>query len=292
MAASTWTTPAINTAEDPVGGYFDDTGDLVLVGDHGIDRVTGTDYIFNNKQGNLGTSEFYTMTLDPTNANIIYGLAQDQDAPVKYMGYPVWNSTGQAPNGADAEGVGEVGKVLVDPASPNIIYQYAPNDDDNFTLVSTDGGATWADTGTSNQIPTTLNGFGLGYASQKAFVMDPVNPQRLLVGTNQVYETTNGGTAWTAISGILSTSPNLSDQYITAIAIAPSHTSTIYAATAGGQVFVTQNDGGTWTEIDSGLPKDSFDQIVSIQVNPTNANQVFIVPGRFPTNVFGGHGSG
>ncbi len=79
----------------------------------------------------------------------------------------------------------------------------------------------------------------------------------------------------------------MSDQYITALAIAPSATNTIYAATAGGQLFVTQNDGGTWTEEDTGLPVDSYDQIVSIQVNPTNANEVFIVPGRFPTNVFG-----
>ncbi len=140
---STWSASPINDSEDPVGGYFDDSGDLVLVGDHGIYRVTNvgyTDYVFNNKQGNLGTSEFYTITLDPTDPNIIYGLAQDQFAPLKYTGYPVWVSTGQAPNGSDAEGVGEIGKILVDPSSPNIIYQYAPNDTDDFTLVSTDGG--------------------------------------------------------------------------------------------------------------------------------------------------------
>ena len=195
---STWSASPINDSEDPVGGDFDDSGAFILTGDHGIYRVTNvayTNYTFSNKQGNLGTSEFYTLTLDPTNANIIYGLAQDQFAPLKYTGYPVWNSTGQAPNDSDAEGVGEIGKILVNPSSPNIIYQYAPNDDDDFTLVSTDGGATWSETGTTNQIPTTLAGYGLGYASQKAFVMDPTNPQRLLVGTNQVYETTNGGTS-------------------------------------------------------------------------------------------------
>ncbi len=287
---ATWSASPINDSEDPVGGYFDDSGDLILVGDHGIYRVTNvgyTDYTFYNKQGNLGTSEFYTITLDPANADIIYGLAQDQFAPVEYTGYPAWNSTGQARNGEDSEGVGEVGKILVDPSSPNIIYQYAPLDDEDFTLVSTDGGATWNHTGTSNQIPTTLNGFGLGYASQKAFIMDPSNPQELLAGTNQVYETTNGGTSWTAISGVLSSSLDLDNQYITALAIAPSNTNVIYAATAGGQLFVTQNNGGTWTEEDTGLPVDSYDQIVSIQVNPTNANEAFIVPGRFPTNVFG-----
>ncbi|MGA2253622.1 MAG: autotransporter-associated beta strand repeat-containing protein [Thermoguttaceae bacterium] len=285
---STWSTSPINDSEDPVGGYFDDSGDLVLTGDHGIYRVTNvgyTNYTFDNKQGNLSTSEFYTLTLDPTNADIVYGLAQDQFAPLKYTGYPVWNSTGQAPSGADSEGVGEIGKILVDPTSPNQLYQYAPNDADSFILSSTDGGATWTDAGSG--IPTTLVGYGLGYASQKAFVMDPTNSQRLLVGTNQVYESTDGAASWTAISPVLSPSSNVSDQYITALAIAPSQPNTIYAATADGRMFVTQNNGRAWTEIDTGLPTDSYDQIVSIQVDPNNANRVFIVPGRFPTNVFG-----
>jgi titin len=274
---STWT--ETNNSEDPVGGFFDDGGALVLVGDHGIYR--GTTFV--NKQGNLQTSEFYTLTLDPTNPNVAYGLAQDQFAAVKYTGYPVWNAAGQVPGNAD--GVGETGKILVNPASPNQLFRYAPTDTSSFILRSDDGGASWVETGTG--IPTTLAGFDLAYASQKAFVIDPTNAQRLLVGTNQVYETTNAGASWTAISPVLSPSPTLSGQYITSLAIAPSAPSTVYAATADGRVFVTTNDGGAWTEVDSGLPKDSRDQIVSIQVDPNNANRVFIVPGRFPTKVTG-----
>jgi autotransporter-associated beta strand protein len=276
---SSWT--QINNSEDPVGGFFDDTGSLVLVGDHGIYR--GTTFV--NKQGNLQTSEFYTLTLDPTNPNIAYGIAQDQFAANKYTGYPVWNSTGQAPGGQDGGGAGETGKILVNPNSPNQLFRYAPTDTSSFVLTSTDGGASWTESGSG--IPTTQAGYGLAYASQKAFVMDPTNSQRLPVGTNQVYETTNGGSTWTAISGVLSPSSNLSDQYITALAIAPSQPNTIYAATADGRLFVTQNNGMAWTEEDAGLPVDFFDQIVSIQVDPNNANHVFIAPGRFPTAVFG-----
>ena len=171
---STWSTSAINDSEDPVGGYFDDSGDLVLTGDHGIYRATNvgyTDYTFYNKQGNLGTSEFYTITLDPTNPDIIYGLAQDQFAPVKYTGYPVWVSTGQAPMGTDAEGVGEIGKILVNPNSTNQIYQYAPNDDQSFILSSTDGGATWTNAGTG--IPTRLNGYSAGLRLAKGLRHGP-----------------------------------------------------------------------------------------------------------------------
>ncbi len=279
---STWN--LINDFEDPVGGYFDDGGDLVLTGDHGIYRVTniGGTADFANKQGNLSTSEFYTLTLDPTNANIVYGLVQDQFAVIKYNGYPVWNSAGQTPGGLGGEGAGEIGKILVDPTSPNKIYQYAPTDADSFILSSTDGGATWADAGTG--IPTTLAAYGIGYSVQKAFVMDPTNSQRMLVGTDTIYETTNGSSSWSAISPVLS-----AGNYVTAIAIAPSSTSTVYAATSDGKMFVGQKSGSTWTwtEKDTGLPNDFFDQIVSIQVDPSNANRAFIVPGRFPTNVFG-----
>jgi autotransporter-associated beta strand protein len=276
---SSWT--LLNNSEDPVGGFFDDSGALILVGDHGIYR--GTNFV--NKQGNLQTSEFYTLTLDPTNPNTAYGLAQDQFAAIKYTGYPVWNSTGQAPNFQDGGGAGETGKILVNPTNPHQLFRYAPTDTSSFILLSNDAGASWVESGTG--IPTTLAGYGLAYASQKAFVMDPGNSQRVLVATNRVYETTNSGASWKAISPVLSPSSNLSDQYITSLAIAPSLPNTIYAATADGRVFVTQNDGGAWTEIDKGLPKDSFDQIVSMQVDPNNANRVFIVPGRFPTNVFG-----
>jgi photosystem II stability/assembly factor-like uncharacterized protein len=86
---SSWT--SLNFGEDPVGGYFDDSGAFVLVGDHGIYR--GTNFV--NKQGNLQTSEFATLTLDPNDPTIAYGLIQDQFAAVKYTGYPVWNSTGR-----------------------------------------------------------------------------------------------------------------------------------------------------------------------------------------------------
>jgi hypothetical protein len=112
--------------------------------------------------------------------------------------------------------------------------------------------------------------------------MDPSDPHRLLVGTRRVYETTNDADSWTAIS------PELSPgQYITALAIAPSAPGTIYAATADGRVFVTRDGGANWQEQDLGLPREAFDHIVDIEVDPLDPNHAFIVPGTFPTNVFG-----
>jgi hypothetical protein len=77
------------------------------------------------------------------------------------------------------------------------------------------------------------------------------------------------------------------NQFVTALAIAPSQPGMIYAATSDGRLFVTLNDGGTWQEEDQGLPRDASDHLVDIEVDPQNPNRSFTVPGTFPTNVFG-----
>ena len=169
---------------------------------------------------------------------------------------------------------------------PTKFTNMPPNDDDSFTLVSTDGGATWSDAGTQTN-PHYAGRLRSGLRLAESLRHGP-DQSAADVGRHEPgVRDDQRRQSWTAISGVLSTSSDLSDQYIAALAIAPSSTNTIYAATADGQLFVTQNNGGSWTEVDTGLPVDSYDQIVSIQVDPTNANEVFIVPGRFPTNVFG-----
>jgi photosystem II stability/assembly factor-like uncharacterized protein len=265
-------------AEDPISVSFDGAGNVVLVGDRGIYSWAGPGTTFANKQGDLQVSQLYTLTLDPTNPTVAYGIAQDHFAYLKFSGYSVWNYLGGAPGNPDNGG--ETGKVLVDPTNPNRIYAYDPNDCRSFILRSDDGGADWIEKGSG--IPTGLCGFNLAYTAQKAFVMDPSNSARLLVGTTQVYQTTNAGDSWTAISPVLS-----AGHYITALAIAPSAPNVIFAATDDGRLFVTQNGGASWQEKDGGLPHDFADHVVDIEVDPLDPTHAFIVPGTFPTNVLG-----
>jgi hypothetical protein len=262
-------------AEDPVGGYFDSTGAFVLVGDRGIYRWTGPGALFTNKQGNLQITEFYTVTPDPTDPSVVYGIAQDEFRGLKSSGSTVWNYLG----GAD-----EVGRILVNPANPQRLYTYDPLNSTSFVQRSDDAGLTWTNSGAG--INTAQAGFGLAYTAQKAFVMDPTNPARLLLGTSKVYETTNSANSWKAIS------PDLSPgQFISALGVAASAPHTVYAATADGKFFATNNDGATaWQERDIGLP--NFPHVMDIQVDPTNPNLVFVVLGSFansdvvPANVW------
>jgi photosystem II stability/assembly factor-like uncharacterized protein len=248
----TWT---LLYLEDPVGGYFDAAGAFVLVGDLGIHRSPDQGNMWNPpKMGNLEIAQFYDITLDPTNPTTVYGIAQDIGA-MKFTGGPVWTSLG----GGD-----EVGKVLVDPTNPSRLYNYDPLNSTSFIQRSDDAGFSWINSGSG--IDTSQNGFTLAYDSQKAFVMDPTNSSRLILGTDKVYETTNAANTWTAISGVLST-----NQFLTGVAIAPSHPSTLYASTSDGKFFVTTNDGTSWSEIDSGLPGGAASAIV---VDPANSQHV------------------
>ena len=67
--------------------------------------------------------------------------------------------------------------------------------------------------------------------------MDPSNAKRLLLGTNKVFECKDATVAnpvWKAISDVLSPSDKVGNQYITALAIAPSAGQVLYAATSDG----------------------------------------------------------
>ena len=250
--------------EDPVNVYFDDGGAVIMTGDRGIYRWPGGASPFQNKHGDLQNTEFYTLTVDPTNPAILYGTAQDHVLALKSFGAGIWT---YVPGGD------EVGKVLVDPANPNRLYVYDPNNTTSFIARSDDAGATWQPMGTG--VPTDTAGFGLAYTGQKAFALDPSNQDRILVGTDRVYETTNDAGSWHAISPVLS-----AGQYLTTLATAPSHPATVYAATGDGRFFVT-NDNATWQEHDSGLPIDSFNRVTDMQVDPNNPQRVFAVTGGF-----------
>ena len=129
-------------------------------------------------------------------------------------------------------------------------------------------------------------------------VMDPSNPQRLYLGTHRVYRSTNGAASWTAISPDLtdgSGGGNLVFGTMTTLAVAPSAPGTVYAGSDDGNVHVTTNDGGSWTEIDAGLP---LRWVTRVAVDPQNASIAYVtfsgykqddfLPHVFRTTNFGG----
>jgi hypothetical protein len=257
---------------DWVNLTFDANRNAVLTADQGVLRYEPAKKNWTSLMGNLQVSEFYTIGLDPSTASVAYAVGQDIFSE-KFTGQTQWNVM--------EGGIGETGKIIVDPKNASQLFGFNPLDTGNFIKQSLDAGVTW-----TNVFPAALlsanflkiynqsGGYGFAYLSQKAFVMDPANPARLLVVADRVYETTNSGGTWSQISGVLS--KDAGKPFVAALGIAPSDGSTVYASTQDGHLWVTHNDGALWTERDTGLSGI----ITDLRVDPADPNHVFAVTGN------------
>jgi hypothetical protein len=254
--------------DDFVGTFFDATGALVVVGDRGIYRSADQGATWAARQGNLRITEFYDVTLDPNNPDRAFGVAQDQLDVLSYTGDPVWNYIGGGLNG-DAE----AGKVLIDPGNANRLYFYQPLSHDQAVLRSDTGGTNWVPK--TNGLPMHAEqDYPFAYAVQRAFVIDQSNPDRLLLGTDQVFETTDGAESWHAISDTLSPGA-----FISALAVAPGAPGTVYAATTDGRLLATDTNGpaSSWEVRDYGLETIDNNFVEDIDVDPHDAQRLVVV---------------
>jgi photosystem II stability/assembly factor-like uncharacterized protein len=241
---------------------FDAGGHLLDGNDGGIwrlDDATRANLHWTDLNTNLQLTQYIGIAVNPADPSIAYGGSQDNGTS-EFTGTPAWTLIR----------AGDGGFVRIDPANPRTVYHEFFNID---LERSDDGGFTWVQktTGINHSDPSN---------TYIPYVMDPANPQRLLLGTNRVYETTNRGDLWTPISqpgvGGWTVSSN-----VDSLAVAASDANTIYAS-AGGHLFVTFDDGVTWQERD--IP-GATDHIQDIQVDPANNLTALAVRDRFG----GGH---
>lgn len=253
---------------------FDASGRLLDGNDGGIWRLDSPNLgsiLWTDLNTNLQTTQFIGVALDPTNLNVAYAGSQDNGTE-KFTGTLGWNEV----IGGDG------GYVRVDFSNPQTVYH-------EFTGASVqrsdDGGNTWVDkvTGIDQGDPTNF---------YTPYVMDPGNSSHLLLGTDHLYQTTNRGDSWTAISAPGVNGWN-SASTIDAIAVAKSDPNTIYASTGGlagapgadHHIFVTHNDGATWQQTDVPGFNDRFSDI---KVDPSNPMVAYTVRDLF-TGHAGGH---
>jgi photosystem II stability/assembly factor-like uncharacterized protein len=98
----------------------------------------------------------------------------------------------------------------------------------------------------------------------------------IFIGSNRVYKSSDYGFTVDPISTDLSNGVGgIGVVYgtITAIAVAPSDSSVIYAGTDDANLWRTQDGGITWTKINTGLPQR---WVTSIAVSETDPTEVFV----------------
>jgi photosystem II stability/assembly factor-like uncharacterized protein len=256
---------------------FDANGKLLAGNDGGIWRLDNPDpknLGWTDINGNLNTIGFTGIALDPTNATIAYGGSQDNGTE-KFTGSLGWTQFGNDDGGF----------VRVDPNHPSTVYFtrqfYAPG---SF-LRSDDGGVTWQ---------SLMDGINPHDPSGKFahYVMDPTNSSRLVLGTNRVYETTDGAYHWTPISAPFTNGWNTA-RGITGLGVAYGDPNTIYADVGSGAIFVTTDHGASWHERDiPGIANvNSFTKpLGDFAVDPTNEAIAYVTFDKFSHDLGGSVG--
>jgi photosystem II stability/assembly factor-like uncharacterized protein len=156
-----------------------------------------------------------------------------------------WTSNG--PYGADAT------IIAIDPSIQTTLYTVTWS---SGIFKSTNGGESWFKTGLTT------------YPIQ-GFVIDPCNSSILYASSSMspggIYKSSNGGDSWSKID------VGLNNASVSALAIDPNTSSTLYAS-GGGGVFKSTNGGDSWNQ---GTPNISSSAIVTLAIDPVTSTIIY-----------------
>ena len=200
----------------------------------------------------MTNTQFYTVTVNPLDATQFYGGTQD-------------NGTVRSPGGIDEWWMirgGDGFYVNVDYADTSVIY------------AETQWGGLKRSDNSGYIFSNKMN--GIDYQNERhnwntPVVMDPTHHTILYYGSNRLYKTEDRAENWFPISGDLTNGPgpgNYTFGTITTIAAAATDSQVVYVGTDDANVWVTQNAGGTWTNVSSTLP-DRW--VTRVAVDPYDA---------------------
>ncbi|MGA8023448.1 MAG: hypothetical protein WB990_10800, partial [Candidatus Acidiferrales bacterium] len=182
-----------------------------------------------NPNTSLNLTQFYPgISIHPSTDKTIFGGTQGNDIQ-QYSGTLDWSGALACPY--------DGGYTAIDPHTPSTIYAACsylggPGTLNKNTMNGVPGqdGINWAAIDFNN---------GINFSDNADFippmVLDTKNSQNLYFGTYRLYQTTNAGGNWSAITSDLTTDG--SKNFVTAIAVAPSDSNTIYVGTSDGNVW-------------------------------------------------------
>jgi hypothetical protein len=278
---ATWTDIGLNSANADWPGFFVsalafDAGGNLLVGTHsGITRMNNRNLqspAWQDLNNNLQITQFNGVALDPDTPDLAYGVGPGPDVQL-FTDSLQWGLSSNFTSDGTPEFIGGMGQVRVDFLNPNTVYSCVQA----TVLRSDDSGASFHEksTGINAADPTTFS---------PPLVMDANNSQRLLFGTDKVYETTDRAEHWRVIGGPGSPGWNVpANTPIACLALDPNDANTIFAA-VGSQIFVTHDHGATWAEQDiAGSPGP----VSALTVSASTPTLVYAATSQIPGGTSG-----
>ena len=233
------------------------TSHLICGNDGGVyESTNGTVWA---KKYNLPISQFYASAIDYQLPSRLYGGLQDNGC--------VGTKTGALSEYLYMNG-GDGFVCQVDYTNSNIIYMESQF---GGLVKSIDGGAT------NMQFTTGFAEAGVRTNWCTPFIIDPIDPQTLYVGSYKLYTRNAASTSWTAISGDLTRGVNGRLGTITAISaeVSPTNSASryIYVATDDAKLSVSTDGGTTWTDRTGSLPRRYMTDVLA---DKRNANIAYV----------------
>lgn len=238
---------------------------------HWADLNTNT----GNPNTSLSITQFYPgVSISPQSDQTIYGGTQGNDAQ-QFSGSLAWSDTEACPYDGGFTAINQQVPTTIYAACSYLQGPGTLNKNVLNGIPGTDG-INWAAIDFNNGINFTDNADFI-----PPLVIDAKNSQNLYFGTYRLYQTTNAGGTWSAITSDL-TSDN-TENFVTTITVAPSDSTTLYAGTSDGLIWQISNALSNTVAIhkisQSNLQPARF--VTAIAVDPLNSQAAFVAYSGF-----------
>jgi photosystem II stability/assembly factor-like uncharacterized protein len=204
------------------------------------------------------------LAIDPQTPSNLYAGAVGGDCEENVAG-GIFKSVDGSQSWQDSKLVTCLSALVLDPLTPSTIYGATS---DRGVVKSMDAGASWTSANT-----------GLRRGSVTALAIDPQTPGTLYAAVSSgtaggLFKSTDGASTWN-LSG-LTAAQVTGSAYISALAIDPENTSTVYAATAdsdgtSGALWKSADAGATWQN----LLSSASNQVFAVIVNPQSSGTIY-----------------
>ncbi len=254
--------------------------DRLLLGNDGglfISRDRGASWLHVN---NLPIGEYYTIHVDDAQPYNVYGGTQDN---ASHVGPATATLEDGKPDDwqqvfLDIWGGGDGFVTIPDPTAPGWIY-YEHQHGDMYHK-KPGGSVLTGAKGDRHIRPRPGKGKpGYRFGWYTPFAISHADPQTLYVGANKLLKSVDRGETWTEISPEFAANPEVGKRgkaplgVITSLSQSQLDPDLIYVGLDNGQLYVTRNEGHTWTPCSAGLPEK---WVTRVEASQNTAGTVYV----------------